>query len=113
VIDNSLLVVDGNNDRLHSFDLKSWPPRDVIVTDQLQRPMGLAVCQDNTSWIAVTQTTTHQIGLLRHSTIFQQIGKQGSDPAQFNNPGGVAFWRNHLIVADTKNHRLQMITWEA
>jgi len=95
---------------------------------QLDRPCGLAVLDGDVADAAapdgpvavVADTHNHRLALwrVRDGTLVRHVGSEGTAPGQFNRPTAVTVvparstgtdeaW---LVVADTDNHRVQVLT---
>ncbi len=95
---------------------------------QLNIPLGLAVLDGEVADVAapdgplvvVADTSNHRLALwrVRDGTVARHVGSEGAAPGQFNYPTAVTVvparstgtdvaW---LVVADTDNHRVQVLT---
>jgi DNA-binding beta-propeller fold protein YncE len=82
----------------------------LIAPGLLERPTGLA-WDANAALLYVADTQAHQIKVFDATgRMVKTIGQRGEGPGEFNYPTYLALNRGKLIVADTMNARLQMIT---
>lgn len=82
----------------------------VIGKDQLKRPTGLAWDPD-AALLYVSDTGAHQIKVFDMTgSLVRTIGERGVGPGQFNFPTHLAMGQGKLIVADTMNARVQVLT---
>jgi DNA-binding beta-propeller fold protein YncE len=82
----------------------------VIGSGQLERPTGLA-WDANAALLYVADTQAHQIKVFDVTgRLVRRIGQRGEGPGEFNFPTYLALNKGKLIVADTMNARVQMIT---
>ncbi|XP_022777642.1 E3 ubiquitin-protein ligase TRIM71-like, partial [Stylophora pistillata] len=75
----------------------------------LQEPTGIAVNRQGD--IAVVDNLGHCVFVFnKEGNCLRQIGKEGTGPGQFKYPTAVSFFNdNEILVADTLNHRIQLI----
>lgn len=82
----------------------------LIGKEWLERPTGLA-WDANTALLYVADTQAHQIKVFDVTgRLVRTIGQRGEAPGEFNFPTYLALSKGKLIVADTMNARIQMIT---
>lgn len=89
--------------------------------NKFEQPMGITVAGDQNRYIFVTDATKDSVyqftsnglegvppppasGAVRYVKV--SFGGTGVGPAQFNEPRGVAFYKNILYVCDAGNHRV-------
>jgi len=76
----------------------------------LERPTGLA-WDANAALLYVADTQAHQIKVFEMTgRLVRSIGRRGEGPGEFNFPTYLALNKGQLIVADTMNARVQLIT---
>lgn len=81
----------------------------LIDSAQLLRPTGLA-WDEKDGLLFVADTQAHQIKVFDMTgRLVKVIGRRGEAPGEFNFPTFLALSRDHLIVADTMNARVQLI----
>jgi len=82
----------------------------LIGKGQLERPTGLA-WDANAALLYVADTQAHQIKVFDATgRLVRTIGRRGEAPGEFNYPTYLALNRGKLLVADTMNARVQVIT---
>ncbi|NJD25978.1 MAG: 6-bladed beta-propeller [Betaproteobacteria bacterium] len=82
----------------------------LIGADQLARPTGLAFDADEGE-LYVSDTGAHQIKVFDVTgRLLRTLGERGDEPGQFNYPTYIALRGNRLVVADTLNARIQVLT---
>lgn len=84
----------------------------LIDSTQLERPTGLA-WDERDGLLYVADTQAHQIKVFdmtgRH---VRTLGKRGEGPGEFNFPTFLALAGDRLVVSDTMNARVQLISLE-
>jgi len=111
---DEIFVTDHLNDRVQKFDregkLQAYFP-------VLPNPGGLAFDKQGNlilSHILASGSSKHKIGdrisvYSPEGNLIRQWGISGSEPGQFNCPGGIAVSPNdNIYVADQTNHRVQV-----
>lgn len=82
----------------------------VIGQDQLERPTGIAWDEDG-ALLYVADTYSHSVKVFDMTgRLVRTIGKRGEQPGEFNYPTHVAISRGKLLVADTMNARVQVLS---
>lgn len=113
VLDEQLIVADTNRHRLACFDLRLEPQDASAVLDPpgLRRPHGLATNFPGEFYVA--DADNHRILRVRHGKVVAAAGRaqceSGSGPGEFSVPCGVAASLDCIFVADTYNHRIQVL----
>jgi len=96
--------------------------KEVVVLDQkgnghsvigkglLERPTGLA-WDANEALLYVSDTQAHQIKVFDVTgRLIKTIGQRGEEPGEFNYPTYLTLNNGKLVVADTMNARIQVLT---
>ena len=80
----------------------------------LSKPFGVAIFP-HTGHIAVTEQERHQIALFTpDGHLIKRIGREGNEDGTFNKPQAIAVSsHNELIVVDSVNDKIQIISWES
>lgn len=82
----------------------------VIGQDQLERPTGIAWDADG-ALLYVADTYAHQIKVFDMTgRLVRTIGQRGEEPGEFNYPTHLAISHGKLLVADTMNARVQVLS---
>lgn len=82
----------------------------IIGANDLERPTGLA-WDEHESLLYVADTQAHQIKVFDMTgRKVRTIGKRGDGPGEFNFPTFLALSKGKLLVSDTMNARIQIIT---
>lgn len=82
----------------------------VIGNGQLERPTGLA-WDANAALLYVADTQAHQIKVFDVTgRLVRTIGQRGEGPGEFNYPTYLTLSHGRLVVSDTMNARVQIIT---
>ena len=77
--------------------------------EMFTEPWGVAVNEKNE--IAVTETGNHRIQVFSsNGSHLRSFGKEGDKLGEFNQPTGIAFHNDNIIVADGDNHRVQLFS---
>lgn len=104
-----ILVADAELGRVVRLDANG-NPLGSFGQQQLQRPTGLAHDPD-TGLIYVADTAAHDIKVFNaDGSLYRVIGKRGINDGEFNGPTHIAFARKTLVVSDTLNARVQLLT---
>ena len=83
------------------------------LDENLYRTAGVAV--DSEAGVAyVSRSVSHQVQAfdITHSPprlLWEMGGAPGAGPGDFNGPGGMTIVDDRLYIADTRNHRVQVI----
>ena len=104
-----IYVADMRNHRIQIFS-QTGDCLNQFSHQHLKSPYGILIHLDN---IYVTDTIQHAIFLFKlpDLTMIKRVGKRGSGNEEFNYPRQLAISPNqHLYVADTDNHRLQILS---
>ena len=104
-----IYVADMLNHRIQIFS-QTGDCLNQFSHQHLKSPCGILIHLDN---IYVTDTKQHAIFLFKlpDLTMIKRVGKRGSGNKGFNYPRQLAISPNqHLYVADTDNHRLQILS---
>ena len=104
-----IYVADTSNSRIQIFS-QTGDCLNQFSHQHLKSPCGILIHLDN---IYVTDTYRHAIFQFKlpDLTMIKRVGKEGSGNEEFNSPRQLAISPNqHLHVADTDNHRLQILS---
>jgi sugar lactone lactonase YvrE len=113
VMDDELLVADTNHHRLARFDLQLAPRDGAAAPDTLglRRPHGLT--SNLPGEFFVTDADNHRVLRVHNGAVVASAGRtpceSGSGPGEFAIPCGVAASLDCVLVADTFNHRIQVL----
>jgi len=106
VSDDSLLVLDAANRRVHKLH-KDGQHRRRLVSN-LSEPVDLKRDENGNLWLA--DRGTSKIGKFRpDGTLVFTRGGLGKDSLHFDSPAGIAIKGNLVYVADTKNDRIVLL----
>jgi len=76
---------------------------------QLNRPSDFLVTNNNE--IIISDTDDHCVVLFNtDGTFIRRIGRKGQGPGEFIRPIKVSLWEDNLLVADSGNYRIQILT---
>lgn len=104
-----IFVADSDRKEVVVLDQKG-NGQSVIGKGMLERPTGLA-WDGNEALLYVADTQAHQIKVFDVTgRLVKTIGQRGEEPGEFNYPTYLALNNGKLIVADTMNARIQVIT---
>lgn len=112
VYDDHLVVTDTNHHRLAHFDLQLAPCDGATLdTAGLRRPHGLA--SNLPGEFVVTDSDNHRVLRVRNDAVAGTAGRNGCESGsglgEFSVPCGVATSLDCVLVADTFNHRVQVL----
>lgn len=103
-----VFVADSELKQVYSLDPQG---NGTVVVEHglLERPNGLA-WDGKEGLLYVADTQAHQIKVFDMTgRQVRTIGKRGEEPGEFNFPTFLSLARDHLVVSDTMNARVQMI----
>lgn len=103
-----VFVADSELKQVYSLDPQG---NGTVIVEQglLERPNGLA-WDGKEGLLYVADTQAHQIKVFDMTgRQVRTIGKRGEEPGEFNFPTFLSLARDHLVVSDTMNARVQMI----
>jgi DNA-binding beta-propeller fold protein YncE len=104
-----IFVADSDQSQVFVLD-QQGNGSSLIARGLLERPTGLA-WDANAALLYVADTQAHQIKVFDITgRMVNTIGQRGEGPGEFNYPTYLALNRGKLIVADTMNARVQLIT---
>lgn len=104
-----VFVADSDRKEVIVLDQKG-KGQSVIGKGVLERPTGLA-WDANEALLYVADTQAHQIKIFDATgRQVSSIGQRGEEPGEFNYPTYLSLNNGKLIVADTMNARIQVIT---
>lgn len=104
-----VFVADADHKQVVLLDKQGNGQR-VIGKGMLERPNGLAWDADE-GLLYVADTQAHQVKVFDVTgRLVRTIGRRGEAPGEFNFPTYLALNAGKLIVADTMNARIQMLT---
>ena len=115
-----VVIVDSNNGRLQVLGLEDLAFSFFIGTKKgrqavkLSNPVGVAIDHERDRLI-VTDCRNNQVQVLAAAkgALVHKFGSAGDQPGQFNGPHGVCVdHQGRIIVADSRNYRLQAFTSE-
>jgi len=112
-VDESVVVCDTGHDRLVALDrdLREQWTRRRLGNVPLRAPHGLA-STEAASFLALSTGNNALVSVVggRVEAVLQTPGGTGgSGPGEFRSPCGVAATEAHVLVADTFNHRVQVL----
>jgi sugar lactone lactonase YvrE len=113
VLGERLIVADTNHHRLAHFDLQLEPCDDppALQAYRMQRPHGLTTNFPGEFY--VTDADNHRILRVHHGEVVATAGRaeceSGTGPGEFSVPCGIAASLDCVVVADTYNHRIQVL----
>ncbi len=100
---DSLLVLDAHNQRLHKLHKGGQNRRRLVAN--LSQPSGLTKDANGNCWLV--DKGWHRIGKFRsNGTLVFVRGGLGADSLHFHSPEGIAVKGSLVYVADTKNDRI-------
>ena len=109
------ISVKGREEQSKTFEVQVFPspemrgcPMTTSITGR-HNPWGVAVSESGE--VVVSESKAHCIYAFKGEK--NEIGSKGSHKEQFDHPRGIALTSdNHLLVVDSYNHRLQVLTPE-
>jgi sugar lactone lactonase YvrE len=113
VLGDRLIVADTDHNRLAYFDLQLEPCEEpsALKAYGMQRPHGLTTNFPGEFY--VTDADNHRILRVRHGEVVATAGRaereSGAGPGEFSVPCGIAASLDCVVVADTFNHRIQVL----
>ena len=113
VLGERLIVADTNHHRLAHFDLQLEPCEGSVALQaiRMQRPHGLTTNFPGEFY--VTDAENHRVLRVQHGEVVATAGraecKSGTGPGEFSVPCGIAASLDCVVVADTFNHRIQVL----
>ncbi len=104
-----LYIADTWQHRILTLDLQTQASRTLFsLPDGWYGPRGIAVHQDGR--VAISDTGHKRIAVADPTMPdVHIIGSAGPEPGKFDEPVGITWVGDHLLVADTGNHRLQLL----
>jgi DNA-binding beta-propeller fold protein YncE len=113
-VTKQIYVADTRNSRIQVFEADGTFnstfafPDNNINDASLNQPFGIAI--NSTGFVFVADTFTNVIKIyFSNGTYAETIGIPGTASGEYYRPSGIAINNTHIFVADTFNHRIQIL----
>ena len=82
-----------------------------ITCEKLSSPIGVAVDKDDNIYVS-DRTNCFLFKFSKEGKLMKVVGRKGTQPGQFSNPGMIKIINDKLYVCDSGNNRVQILNTE-
>ena len=104
------LVVAESGKKVTVFDREGKKVQ-TITCEKFSRPMGVAVDKDDNIYVSDWDSSS-LFKFSKEGKLMKVVGREGTQPGEFNNPGMMKVINDKLYVCDRMNYRVQILNTE-